>query len=243
MDRVQIGMAVILDNQHAVIADAIETENTPKIAVPRGAKITQIAQAPVNSFNDLANELKRHQGQTVSLSYEYNGETNTLTVDLPASAQAIAVNPIVQISLPLELMKEKYQTSNPVQAMFWGLKKTKAFIMQTLLTLRGLFGGSVSADTLMGPVGIVTASYKIAQKSLIEYLYFLGLISSCIAVMNLLPFPIVDGGVIVTLLIEKVKGSPINEKVQEGISYAGLVLIISVFVWLTYNDILRAIFQ
>ncbi len=59
--------------------------------------------------------------------------------------------------------------------------------------------------------------------------------------MNLLPLPIVDGGVIVLLVIEKIKGSPISPKVQEVISYAGMVFLGAVFLWLTYNDILNLI--
>ena len=61
--------------------------------------------------------------------------------------------------------------------------------------------------------------------------------------MNLLPLPIVDGGVIVLLIIEKIKGSPVSVKAQEIISYAGLVLIISLFLWLTYNDLSNILFS
>ena len=107
------------------------------------------------------------------------------------------------------------------------------------VTLQRLITRDVSPQALSGPVGIVTMSYKIASQSIADYIYFLGLISSCIAVMNLLPLPIVDGGVIVLLVIEKIKGSPINPKLQEGISYAGLALLGAAFIWLTYNDILN----
>ena len=116
------------------------------------------------------------------------------------------------------------------------------FIAQTYVTLRKLVtpGDRLSPKTLVGPVGIVTLSYKIvASQSITYYIYFLGLISSVIAVMNLLPIPIVDGGVIVLLIIEKIKGSPVSVKIQEIISYVGLVLIISLFLWLTYNDLLK----
>jgi regulator of sigma E protease len=61
-------------------------------------------------------------------------------------------------------------------------------------------------------------------------------------VMNLLPLPIVDGGVIVLLLVEKLRGKPLSEKVQEIISYAGIAFLLAVFLWLTYNDILRILF-
>ena len=70
-------------------------------------------------------------------------------------------------------------------------------------------------------------------------MYFLGLISSIIAVMNLLPLPIVDGGLIVLLIVEKIKGSPISRRTQEIISYIGLVFILALFLWLTYNDIIN----
>ena len=111
------------------------------------------------------------------------------------------------------------------------------FIAQTYVTLQRLITREVSPKALSGPVGIVSMSYKIASQSIPDYIYFLGLISSCIAVMNLLPLPIVDGGVNVLLIIEKLKGSPISPRVQEAISYAGLVFLGAVFLWLTYNDI------
>jgi regulator of sigma E protease len=98
------------------------------------------------------------------------------------------------------------------------------------------------ASSLTGPVGIVTISYKLAGQSLGDFLYFIGLISSCLAVMNLLPIPIVDGGVIVLLIIEKIKGGPLNEKVQQAIVYAGVALLLTVFLFITYNDILRLFF-
>ncbi|MCF7954847.1 MAG: site-2 protease family protein, partial [Phycisphaerae bacterium] len=72
-------------------------------------------------------------------------------------------------------------------------------------------------------------------------IYFLGLISSCIAVMNLLPLPVVDGGVIVLLIIEKIKGSPLSQKVQGVISYAGVVFILTLFGWLLFNDALNIV--
>jgi len=57
--------------------------------------------------------------------------------------------------------------------------------------------------------------------------------------MNLLPLPIVDGGLIVLLIIEKIRGVPLAQKTQEIITWIGLILLLSVFLWVTYNDILR----
>ena len=85
-------------------------------------------------------------------------------------------------------------------------------------------------------------TYQVAGASLSDYLYFLGLISSCLAVMNLLPLPVLDGGHIVILLIEKLSGKPLNERVLAGAMYAGMAFLLGLIVWITYNDLIRVFF-
>ena len=103
-----------------------------------------------------------------------------------------------------------------------GYRRTWTFIAQTYVTLTRLIGGLISPKNLMGPVGIITVSYQIvAQQPLVNYVYFLGLISATIAVINFLPIPPFDGGLIVLMLIEKVKGSALSERTQGILAYAG----------------------
>jgi len=78
---------------------------------------------------------------------------------------------------------------------------------------------------------------------LVYYVYLLGLISACIAVVNFLPLPPLDGGLIVLLLIEKVKGSALGERTQGIIAYTGWVLIGALFIYLTFNDIVNYILR
>jgi regulator of sigma E protease len=121
-----------------------------------------------------------------------------------------------------------------------GYRKTIMFIAQTYVTLRRLIGGLVSPKSLMGPVGILAVSYSIVtDQPLINYAYLLALISACIAVMNFLPLPPFDGGHIVLLGIEKIKGSALSERVQGAVAYAGVVLVIALFLYLTLNDLLN----
>jgi regulator of sigma E protease len=96
----------------------------------------------------------------------------------------------------------------------------------------------------MGPVGIITFSYRIvAERPLIDYLYFLGLISASIAVFNILPLLPFDGGFIVFLLVEKIKGTPVGVRVQEKIASVGWVLVIALILYVTFNDIIRNFFS
>ena len=95
----------------------------------------------------------------------------------------------------------------------------------------------------MGPVGIAKISYEIVKDyPLIYYAYFLGLINAFIAVFNSLPLLPFDGGHIVFLLVEKIKGSAVNERIQGAILYFGLAIVLAFVLYVTFNDIVRSFF-
>jgi regulator of sigma E protease len=141
-------------------------------------------------------------------------------------------------------LERTYKAAGPVDAVMMGYKKTVMFIAQTYVTLKRLIGGLVSPKDLMGPVGIITLSYRIvADRPFIYYVYFLGLISSAIAVFNFLPLPPLDGGLVVLLVVEKIKGSALSERVQAIIAYTGWTLIGTLILYVTFNDIVRNFFS
>ena len=240
-----IGFFPDLDVEHPVVANTIDIKNGPSaLEIPKGAIITEVDGQKVSSFYDIINIIRKSCGQRISIDFttadgKDAGGTGIL---IPSKHDYISVKTGFADAVPFDYLKENFKADNPVQAVIMGLKKTKMFIVNSYLTLKGLVVQNVKKEAISGPVGIVTISYRIAaSQSLTYYAYFMGLISSCLAFMNLLPLPIVDGGVIVLLIIEKIKGSPINQKIQETISYVGLALIITLFVWLTYNDITNLI--
>jgi regulator of sigma E protease len=113
---------------------------------------------------------------------------------------------------------------------------------QSISSIKGLFTKDLKADNLSGPVGIARLSYMIVQrKDFAYFLYFLAMISCFLAIFNFLPIPVVDGGHFVLLLIEKIKGSPVSFTVQKYLVYTGLVLIGALFIFITYNDIVKLI--
>jgi len=145
--------------------------------------------------------------------------------------------------IPFERLERLYKASSPIDAIMMGYKKTVMFVAQTYVTLKRLIGGLVSPKNLMGPVGIISSSYRIvAEQPFVYYVYFLGLISAVIAVFNFLPLPPLDGGLVVLLLIEKIKGSALSERVQGAIAYTGWALILALVLYVTFNDIARLIF-
>lgn len=241
--RVMIGFAAGLDLENSVVGQVLpgagQTSEIP--AVPAGAVITAVNGQSVENFYQIAALLQKNAGQSIRIDYQFRGQagTTTLSVDAyePVHAQAM-----IAAGIPFEELTRCYKAANPAIAAQMGFKKAGQFVLRSYVTLGRLFQRSVPVSSLAGPVGILSMSYQVAGDSLAHYLYFLGLISSCLAVMNLLPLPVLDGGHIVLLLIEKITGRPIHERVLAPIMYAGMALLLGLILWVTYHDILRIVF-
>ncbi len=129
---------------------------------------------------------------------------------------------------------------NPLEAIWMGMHKTYYFVLQVYKTMeRMIFTRSLGVESVSGPLGIIDMGGKVAQAGLVKFLFFLAIISANLAVINFLPLPIVDGGLMVFLIIEKIKGSPVSMKVQVATQVVGLFLIIGAFIFVTYQDALR----
>jgi regulator of sigma E protease len=243
-DRVVIGFLPALDAEHAIISASIATEGgVEKLDIPRGARITTVGGKPVASFYDIIREVQEAEGQVVALEYELGDQARgEVPLQTAGVEQPVQVSSILLENLPFRGLEKLYRAASPLDAIKMGYRKTVMFITMTYITLAQLIGGLLSPKLLMGPVGIVVSSYQIVDKQpLVYYAYFLGLISASIAVLNFMPIPPFDGGLIVLMLIEKVKGSALSEKSQGIVAYAGWVLVLTLLIYVTYNDIVRTI--
>lgn len=116
---------------------------------------------------------------------------------------------------------------------------TKEFIFSIFDSMRLLFTGNIGIDQLTGPVGI--SNIIINTNGLENYIYMLSLISVSLGVTNLLPFPPLDGGKVVLLIIEGIRKKPLKEKVEIQIQMLGFLLLILLSVFVTFNDITRVV--
>jgi RIP metalloprotease RseP len=244
-DWVMIGIAVALDAEHPVVAKTISGgAGLSPLDIPRGATITAIQGRAVSDFYDIIQQLRQHQGQQVKLDYCLeNGTAGAVILDTTVAQEPITVRSFAEF-IPFSNLDRLYRATSPIQAIAMGYRKTVMFITQTYVTLKRLIDGIISPKELMGPVGIIAFSYRIvADQPMVYYAYFLGLINASIAVINFLPVPPFDGGLIVLLLIEKAKGSALSERTQGVIAYTGWVLIGTLLLYVTFNDIVRNFFS
>lgn len=106
-------------------------------------------------------------------------------------------------------------------------------------TLKQLFQGSVSVDELSGPVGIVYVVNETAHRGAVYVFYTMALISLNLAIFNMLPFPALDGGRLLFILIRAVTGKAVTDEMEGKIHAAGLLLLFGLMIYVTWNDIIK----
>lgn len=130
---------------------------------------------------------------------------------------------------------------NPLRAVGMGFAETHKMVLMTYLTLDRLFRGTVAVSQLRGPVGIVHIGTRIADRGVTYLVFFLAMISVNLAVINFLPIPIADGGLMVFLIYERLRGKPPSPAFQNGALLAGLALVGLLFAVTFYNDVMRLV--
>jgi RIP metalloprotease RseP len=242
-ERAFIGITLALDAGHAIVAKTIAAKDGPaKLEIPRGVRITAVDSVSVSSFYDILRELAKHKGEQVSIEYRLTDmQAGVVSVEAADEAKLVTVKSRFTKSIPFDDMQRLYKASGPAEAIGMGARRAIMFVANAYLTLKRFAGGLVSAKNFMGPVGIAKLSYDIVtERPFIYYVYFIGLINAFIAVFNFLPFLPLDGGHIVFLTVEKVKGSPVSERIQGIVTYIGLVAVGAFALYVTFNDIVRS---
>ena len=236
----KLGVAPVYDVGHAVVAAVAEGSPAAAAGIPAGATVTAVAGKPVKNWHDLhrlvaAAEAGKPMAVTATTP---NGEITkelTLTADQLEQVRGLSY----AVPLAFENRTAIREAKNPLQAAAWGVTETRDFILQFYLTIRRMVDGSVSPKNLMGPLGIFRAGHAFAIKGGDWLVWFLAMISANLAVVNFLPIPIVDGGLFLFLVFEKIKGKPLSPRTQAIAQVVGLTLLLGIFLFVTYHDIMR----
>jgi regulator of sigma E protease len=170
---------------------------------------------------------------------EFQVKRGDATVELSVQPQEVKDWPRADRGFLLATDVRRQRADGFFEAIGLGLKDTKNNMQQVYQNLRGMITGRISVENLGGPVTIARVAYYFAGLDFWEFIFFLGLISVNLAVINFLPIPVLDGGHMVFLLYEKIRGKPASEGVRVGATYAGLLLLASLMIFVLYLDIKR----
>jgi len=177
-----------------------------------------------------------NQQQIVDLMTGAQTESIIVTIERNGDVLDIELIPNIGYTYYLGIYF-KTAENNIGNNMYYAVYETRDFVFSIAENLKMIFTGNVRADQMMGPVGI---SEVVAKTSTVEdFVYILALISLSLGVTNLLPFPALDGGKFVLLLIEAIRRRKLSEKTEINLQLIGFAILIMLSLYITYNDILR----
>jgi len=182
------------------------------------------------------------------------GEAVTLTVERQGQRLDVAVTPrAVTERDPLgnetqvgrigiaRSSSQIYRRLGPVGALSHGARRTWDVTVLTLVSIWKLATGTIAASNIGGPLQIGIAAGQQAQQGLVSYAFFVALISINLAILNLLPVPMLDGGHLLFFVIEAVLGRPLSVRKREIAQQIGLALLMLLMVFALFNDISRLV--
>ncbi|MBE6138274.1 MAG: RIP metalloprotease RseP [Firmicutes bacterium] len=221
--------------ENKAIVSYVDPEgNAYKAGLMEGSIITKIDGVKVNTYDRLLLEYQVRLGDDITFEI-VNSDGNTKVITI--TPQEIKENDIVSYRYGFNLSDNVEKGF--LKALKYAFTKTWSLIEQMFFTIVYLCTGKLSLSSLSGPVGIFTVVGDAAETGFINLIYLLGFISINVGFINLLPLPAFDGGHILFLIIEKIKGSPINPKVENVIHSVGFFLLMLLMIVITYNDIIR----
>ncbi|RMH11543.1 MAG: RIP metalloprotease RseP [Gemmatimonadetes bacterium] len=214
-----------------------------KGGLQRGDRILAVDGTPVTSWYDFVREIERRPGVRTEITLERRGQTLVRAVvpdeasrEDAATGETVTVGRVGIFQPTPELV---YIDVGPARAVALGWRETVAVSALILDFLRDLFTGNVSPRSVGSIVTIGQASGQAAAAGVETFLRFMALFSVNLAILNLLPIPILDGGHLVFLAIEAVRGRALSVEQRIRWSQVGLIVVMGLMVWALSNDVLR----
>lgn len=206
-----------------------------------GDKVLSINGASVRTWEDLSHSIEKLGHESLELKVQ-RGDSETAITVTPSISEVKNLfgetirRPLIGITASETTV---VKTVNPLAAGYYAVAHTFNLSKLFVLTVVKLVERIVPLNTLGGPILIAQMAGKQAQRGPSEFLNFMALISVNLAVLNLLPIPILDGGHIFFFLIEAILGRPLSLKKIELAQKVGLIALLSLMVVVFYNDIMR----
>ena len=167
-----------------------------------------------------------------------NKEKESIKIRLERGEEEIEID-LISDTVPTYYLGINFKMAEDtlINRLINGGMVTRKFVISLVDNLKQLFTGNVGVDQMMGPVGISEMISK--TDGIIEFLQMMALISLSLGVTNLLPIPALDGGKLLILIIESIRRKPMKEETEINIQLLGFAILITLSLYITYNDILR----
>lgn len=211
-----------------------------KAGVQGEDSIVSIDGRPIRAWHEAVEIFRGSPGKPLKLELERAGQRRTVTLTPATEKETVngAERTVGKIGA-LEKPTIGYRRLSFGAAVAAGFGGTWRMITILLDTLRDLVTGALSPRNLGGLLSIGEASGQSAAQGPASFLFFLAFLSVNLAVLNLLPIPILDGGHLMFLLVEAVRGRPLSIEARIRLSHVGLIIVVGLMLWANGNDVVR----
>ncbi len=233
-----------LDSITTTIDNVMEDSPAGAAGLQSDDTIVSINGTSVHEWNAMAEIFSESPGKELKLKVRRGENLIDITVTpKPTKARNEKGEDILigRIGISKKMDAKVIESSSILTAPLKGIEAVYEWCVLTLEVVVRLFSGALSAKQIGGPILIVDAAAKAASVGAFTYFNFIAIISINLAILNLLPVPVLDGGHVVFLSIEALRGRPLNEKIMAGANKVGMALLLLLITFVFYNDIMRII--
>ena len=218
----------------STVVDSYKEENiSAQYGLMPGDKIMKINDGKIHISSDIVYSMMRSNGKPLTFTVVRDGTT----VVLPDIAFPTYEEQGMTFSYPDFFCTRK--SINPATIVNEVFFRCIFIVKEVYSSIGGLFSGEIPISELSGPVATTQAIGEVSKQGFESLVYFMVFISINIGIMNLLPFPALDGGRLLLILIELIRGKPLRREAEGWINFAGFAALMVLIVYVTYQDILK----
>ncbi|HBH61289.1 MAG TPA: RIP metalloprotease RseP [Nitrospiraceae bacterium] len=233
-----------LDSITTTIENVSEDSPAREAGLKGNDTIVSINGSSVHDWNEMAEMFYKNPGKELKLKVRRDERIIDMTVTpKPETVKDEKGEDIVigRIGISKKMDAKVIQSTSILSAPFKGIEAVYGWCALTVEVVVKLFSGALSAKQIGGPILIVDAAAKAASVGAFTYFNFIAIISINLAVLNLLPVPVLDGGHIMFLTIEALRRKPLSEKIMLVANKVGMALLLLLITFVFYNDIIRIV--
>ena len=202
-----------------------------------GDEIISVGGTKVHSGNEVMYEIMNKGYEPIDITVKRNGEKITLN-DVVFST--IEEEGVLFGEMDFKVLQEERTFPNLMKQTFFRSVSSVKMVYDSLI---GLISGRFGMDAVSGPIGVAEVVGSAAKTGAVSFLYIVSILTINLGVMNLIPFPALDGGRFVLLAIEGIRRKPLNRNVEAYINFAGIIILFAFMIFVSFKDVLKLIFR
>ena len=214
-----------------IIGKVVADGSADKAGLKSNDKVLKIGNKNINFANEIRREVSENPNTSIVFKIRRNQEIIFLPVNIGSQDNGEEITGVLGVS---------FGTSRTLlESFIKGSYETYNLSLKTLQFIGKMLSGNMGTENLSGPIGIAQMAGDTAQAGFLPFMYLMALLSISLAVLNLLPIPVLDGGQLTLLGIEAIRGKPLPEKIENMVFTGGAAIVVMLMFFAIFNDISR----